>query len=162
MALTVDAVLSPANFVPWSQRRTSPQVGSFSVDLGATGDATGNPVIVNSEWTSGEWGFRAILVPKGVSIQANADPGNVRVEFTAAGNRRLLGNVTVGFDPIQVGSDFVTPEYVFPADLSIDLGQVVETALRWMQVEFAANTDGTAYHAHAWGLVYDAEMLARV
>lgn len=161
MAVDTTRFIDATNFVRFSGQK-GPLVGTFEFDHEATGDAGGGTVRVASAWTGNEWGFRALLVPKALSVTMTADPGNVETLFTAAGNRRLRSSVIFGYDLVatRAGGLFTSPEYVLP-EVLIERESDGLAAADFLAVIFDVNDNMETYHSHGYGLVYDTELLAR-
>lgn len=160
MAVSSTRQVESADFTRF-QRTRGAVVGTFSQDLGATGDSSGGGVSVLASWTGREWGFKPILVLTSVSIETGSPPGNCRFLLQNAGNRRLRATQGFAFSLIAVLAIDHSPEYVVPKAAIEPVRQATGSAALFASVEFTTNTNGTAYHAHLLGLVVDQERMVK-
>jgi len=143
---------------PWRYHLAGgpPLVGTFSHDGALTGDASGGIIRLGVTMVRDLWGFPELLVIKAVAVSVNTDPGTSRVGWKGAGNRRLNSAMFITLTPVVAGSDYNLPEFVMPNILiepTDEGGQVLELVS-------SNNTDGTTYHLHLFGWVYDLARLA--
>lgn len=132
-------------------------VGSLFLDGATTGDASGGAIQIRILMRREEFGFHPIFVPTRVSAFDNATAETVVFQYAPAGNERIsdftrepkLG--IAGF-----GGNSMTFESL---GIPIEPDQVDQAEIMGMQ--WSTNVDTKLYHAHIFGVVYDAEALAR-
>lgn len=164
MAIDQDRAFAPENFHRFAGERDMKDgapVGTFSMDAEATGDSGGGTVQIIIQGTKDMFGFRAILIPTAVVYSAVTDPGNALFTYTHTGNGHLqsASQIQMATDMVAVGGNYFAPEFVL-ARVLVEPDK--ETNADLFQVKFDTNTDGTLYHLHVFGVVFDHERLSRV
>jgi len=135
-------------------------VGTFSLDLEDTGEAGGGTMTIRASLTNRVLGFKPFIVLSALSWIASSDPGNVQIQLGVAGaNARLEEGINWASDAVNVGVNYMTPEYVLPRVLFEPPRDGAPGT--FASVLFNTNTDATLYHVHAQGLVFDAEALTK-
>lgn len=159
MSLNVTGTVSAADLVRFTgPEREDGLVGTFSIDVGATGDASGNPLTVIAQMQRGVWGFPALLVTHAMSVNAVAqDPGFANLGYLAVGNRRIQGDLRFATDFILVDNDYWMTESVIPRIIV----EPTEALASIFVTTFATNADTKVYHLHVAGLVYDLNQLVK-
>ncbi len=164
MAISQNRSVSDGLYVPFRgfDREAGP-VGTLDVQAQATGDGGGGTVAINIQWNYIEFGFHPIWIPTMISVQdtlASAIP--VEVLFRGLGNERILdfhAEIVV-----TVASTFTTRNLGKVSDMGFTLEAPLdakETLQTVMSAGWATNTNALLYEIHAYGVVYDAEALAR-
>lgn len=161
--MSVDQARSVASnglYVPYRgfDRAYGP-VGTLSVDAQATGDAGGGAVTLRIIMSAREFGFHPIwVVTRLSSIDGLATPEAVRLLFAEAGNERLNADYNETLTPVvgpggaNVGN-FANLGLVIEPDAAADANVII--------VDWTTNEDTVQYHIHAYGVLFDAEALAR-
>ncbi len=133
-------------------------VGTLAVDAEATGDGSGGAVTLLITMARQEFGFHPIWVPTRVStFDQLATPEVVMFQFDPAGNERIADSLReaklalAGFG----GSSAVFDKLGVP----VEPDQVDTTSV--LVAQWTTNETGDVYHLHAFGVVYDAEAMAR-
>lgn len=160
MAIDVNRAFNTGLYTPFRgfDRDVGP-VGTMSVDVSATGDAGGGTVLINLTMERQEFGFHPIFVPtRCSSLDTLTTAEVVKFLFTGSGNERLKGDVREARLAVAAaGSENIA---AFE-----QLGVSIEPAITGdqviMQMLWSTNEDGKAYHMHVFGILYDAEALAR-
>lgn len=159
MAVSNTETVTAQDFKVWMGGRRGACRGTYDQDVEVTGAAGGGTATLAARWVGNEWGFVPIMVIMAVTVQANTDPGFVRVSYVDTGNRRLQGELTYAYDTVVVDGNHITPEYAFPkVPIEPRDGPSVDL---FMRAVFDTNTDTKIYHMHIFGLVFDAEWMSR-
>lgn len=159
MALTSNMRVTATELTRFANAKGS-AVGTYSQDVGVTGDSSGGVVTLGATWVGDEWGFRPILVLTSVSVETGNPPGNVRFLLQNAGNRRLTATVGFAFSLLAVGAIDHSPEYVVPKVIIEPPANQGGALNQFATCEFTTNTNGSAYHLHLVGIVFDHRRLA--
>lgn len=160
--MAVTATLSAADgvYVPFRTRRTPANglVGTLSMRTTVTGAAGGGTAAITFTMSRREFGFHAIWVPTIIQLHDNlATPEVVAFRYRAAGNERLQGDIQDTVTTVEANS--VNQGLVSLRGVIIDPNVRVSTAV--MLATWDTNTDTKVYALHAFGVVYDGEVLAR-
>lgn len=145
-------------FVPYRGfDRAAGIVGTLSVDINITGDASGGTILGQLNMNFLEFGFHLIWVPTRVGGRDNlATAEEILLSYLAAGNERLATDVDEGLLAVTINgiNRGQFEQLAVPIEPIIGGGLVLQGF--WL-----TNTDTKLYHIHAFGPVYDAEALAR-
>ncbi len=164
MSISTNIVVSDGLYVPFRgfDREAGP-VGTLDVQGQTVGDGSGGTVAINIQWNYEEFGFHGIWVPTMISIQdtlASAIP--VEVLFRGLGNERI--NDFHGEIVTPTASTFTTRNLGKVTDLAFPLEAPQnsrETLRTVITAGWATNTNALLYELHVYGVLYDAESLAR-
>lgn len=164
MAVTTSVDMATGLFVPWRTAKRGgvdggDPVGTLSLDASATGAAGGGTVTLTITAVDGSFGFHAIWVPTYIALQDNlAAAESPLFSWRAAGNARLDVNLFQTFLSIRgAGTDDVS----VMQNATVPIEPDNRTATQVMQAIWATNTDTIVYHIHTFGVLFDAELLAR-
>jgi len=149
-------------YVPYHQARRATEsglVGTLDVDAEATGAAGGGEVSITIAMRREEFGFPLLWVPTKVSSRDNlAAAEEVAIFFISAGNRRLSDNVFEVLLAVRQG----TTDAAVMENIAIPIEGVSETQQGVLGATWSTNTDTKTYHLHAFGPVYDLQLIARL
>ncbi len=147
-------------FVPFRgfDREVGP-VGTIYLDMEDVGDGTGGTVRITLSIRREMFGFHAIVVPTRISAtDALVTAEVVIMRWLATGNERVNGDMDQAVLSLQQAGP--TNVAIFDA-----LGFILETQsdgdVIAARMDWATNTTALTYHYHFWGVLYDAEALAR-
>lgn len=134
-------------------------VGTLYVDAEAAGAAGGGTVTILLNMSSDEFGFHGIWVPTRVSSRdALATAETVALTYRNEGNERLSSDIT------EQALAVVTPSQGNVATFN-DLAVIIEPDIiegdRVLSCQWSTNEDGDTYHLHVFGVLYDAQAMAR-
>ncbi len=134
-------------------------VGTLSLDAALTGDGTGGTITLSLSMERVEFGFHPILlVTRMSSLDGLATAEQVTVEYSSQGNERLNTDIIETNLPVAGpgSSNIATYSRLgVPIEPNLAAGGDILIA-RW-----TTNTDTIVYHLHVFGVVYDAEAMAR-
>ncbi len=159
MAVATTRFVGAGLYVPFRgvDRAVSP-VGTYSIDAQATGDGSGGTVDILMNMSYIEFGFHPILVMTRVTaLDELATPIGVRFRYAASGNERLEANIdqlvlaVAGVGAVSYTEFNALPVVIEPIR---DGGDV-------MAITWATNENADTYHLHLFGLLFDAEAMAR-
>ncbi len=137
-------------------------VGTLSINAEVTGDGTAGTVQIEVVMQKLAFGFHPLWLVTDLTLTDAGAAQVVIAVFDSRGNERLIGDLS------QVGSSVAGPfttsifkatgngVIIEPSSLLVATG-----AHEVMQGLWTTNTNGNIYHVHAFGYVYDAEILAR-
>lgn len=151
--------IASGTYVPFRgvDRAVSP-VATFSIDGTVTGDAGGGNATITMNMEYLEFGFHALFVPTRIAtVDELATPEQVRLRYRREGNERLEAHI----DQTVLGVAGVGSENHADFDR---LGIIIEPTRLGdivLEVQWITNEDGDTYHMHMFGLMYDAEAMAR-
>ncbi len=159
MSVTSDHSFGDGLYVPFRgfDRSVGP-AGTFNQEMVDAGDATGGTVTINLQMSREEFGFNAIFVPTKVISQSGLTTGGVvSFSFRSENNERLASAMTVAQTEFDAGS-------LNHADWE-QLSMVIEpnNSARddVMRMVWATNTNLVDYRMKVFGVVYDAQAIAR-
>lgn len=164
MSVTTDVAVSGGTYIPFRTARRGgvagrDAVGTLSVDIETVGNGTGGTVTLGMTMARGNFGFHALWVPTRITVvDTLATAEVVVIAFVSAGNDRLRGPLDEAVLSIDRGDDRnigVAKEFA----ILIDPGSRVEGQV--LSALWQSNTDTKSYHLHAYGAIYDAEIIAR-
>jgi len=164
LTVTDNNEFSAGLYVPY--RGLAPGVqpsGSWSTQMTATGDGSGGQVNVNLFMSKIEFGFHPIFTLQYcMSVDNLAAADEVIFQYSVVGNERLRSAVSIGKTPIANGTSFfaVWVGEDLPIPIEPDLGSDITTRTV-ATVQWQTNTDTKAYQVNLFGMVWDAEVLAR-
>lgn len=139
--------------------REAGPVGTLFVDVSATGDGSGGTVTLGITMKRLEFGFHPIWVPTRVSsLDGLASPEAVEFMFRSSGNERLNGDLREPALGVAVAGGNNLAAF---NQLGVAVEPTNETAATVLQCLWSTNTNAVVYHLHAFGVLYDAEALAR-
>lgn len=160
MALSVTRAVSAGLYVPFrGVDREVSAVGTLSIDATATGDATGAPLTIVLSMGQIEFGFHAIWIPtRVVVLENNGAAQEVLFVYQTAGNQRIQGGLSEEITTrVTVDGDNVGNAEFLAVPIEPDsLAQANVFSARW-----AVNNDANIYELHMFGVLYDAEAIAR-
>ncbi len=134
-------------------------VGTLYVDAGATGAAGGGSVQAIISMNVLEFGFRLLWLPLSMQLQDNlATPENVQLTYFAVDNRRLSAQVN---DNVVMVASAVSTNLGIPGMPVLPIEGVGVGDGNVLRALWDTNTDAKVYHFHAFGPVYDLELMAR-
>lgn len=150
-------------YVPWRTAKRGginggDPVGTVSVDGGLTGDATAGTAAIIIRMSRDTFGFPIIMIPTHLSARDNlASPEVVRLAYVTQGNERMVGDIEQHVLALAGAAALNVANF---DSLGIPIeGQGVDQII--LQVTWSTNTDTKVYHAHVFGYVYDAQLIAR-
>lgn len=138
--------------------RAEGPVGTLSIDAEATGDGSGGTMTVRVIMSRIEFGFHPIwVVTRLNTLDGLAAAEAVLMRFAEAGNERLNADFNDAVLAVRQGAlNVANMEH---------LGLVIEpdavTDANVLIADWATNTNSVGYHLHAYGVLFDAEALAR-
>lgn len=166
MAIDVSTLVSSGKFVPFRTARRGGRygkdpVGTLFIDAGATGAAGGGTVTLRIAMARIEFGFHPLFVPTVINtFDTLATPEEVQLFYDSAGNERVVdGSSGIRQTELAVAGAssndlvFTVPGFVIEPD------QVAAADV--LDFVWATNTDTILYHAHVFGMLFDAEIIAR-
>lgn len=162
--MAVDTTVAVENglYVPFHQKSRGDgytPVGTLFVDGTATGAAGGGTVSLAISMRAQEFGFRLAWVITNLSISDNLSTAEaVEMSYQAGGNRRINGAIVFSAFPVDVGGQNAV--LVEPGAVPIE--GVNQTQGDVLKALWATNTDTKLYHMHAFGPVYDLELIALI
>lgn len=161
MTVTDNTELKTACYVPYrgTSRVTDPS-GSFSLSLTGTGDSSGGYVNLHVLANKLEFGYHPIIVVTSATLKDNlAATSQRRFEFSSVANERLCAAVSIPKVPVADGSDWISiysgGELAVPIEPDGVAGRNIFTC------GWRTNTNTKVYTAFIFGLIWDAEELAR-
>jgi len=131
--------------------------GTLFIDGAATGDNTGGAMQIRILMARIEFGFHPIFVPTRVSGFDNATAEVVVFQFSPTGNERISDTTR---EPKLGVAGFGGNSMTFES-LGIPIEPDSLAAADVMGMQWLTNADTKLYHAHIFGVVYDAEAMAR-
>lgn len=160
MSVATTRFIASGTYVPFrGVDREVSAVGTFSQDAVATGDASGGTVELLMSMIFIEFGFHPLYVPtRATTLDSLTTPEAVRLRYSGQGNERVEGNVDESVLAV-VGVEGVN--YATFSGLSIVIEPIGPDGGTVMTAKWSTNEDGDAYHLHVFGLMYDAEAMAR-
>lgn len=165
MSVTASGALGDALFVPFRSARRggeygSDPVGSVFADLAVAGAAGGGTATITLSCAKIIFGFHPIFVPTYITTQDDlATPEEVLLIYDPAGNERLSAGNGPRESKLAVaasGGNFVLFDAV---GLLIEPSEEATTNV--LDVVWSTNTDAKTYHLHVYGVLFDAEIMAR-
>ncbi len=151
-------------YVPFRGVARNGIVGTFHIRMTVTGDSGGGTAEIRFSWNHIEFGFHALLVPTLITARDNlASAENVQLEYVTQGNERIEGEIEVILVPSTFGALHIGAFQ--------DLGIVIEgrifaggfaaTGREVVNIKWTTNTDAKLYVGQLYGVVYDAEHMAK-
>ncbi len=131
--------------------------GTLFLDASATGDASGGAIQIRILMSKFEFGFHPIFVPTRVSAFDNATAEVVVFQYGAVGNERISDTTR---EPKLGVAGFGGNSMTFES-LGIPIEPILEGGGDVMGMQWLTNVDTKLYHAHIFGVIYDAEAMAR-
>lgn len=137
--------------------REAGMVGTLSVDINVTGDASGGTILGQLNMNFLEFGFHPIWVPTRVGGRDNlATAEEILLSYLQAGNERIATDIDEGRLALTInGINRIQFEHLAVPIEPLSGGGLV------LQGFWLSNVDTKLYHIHAFGPIYDAEALAR-
>lgn len=159
MTVTVNVAVADSLYVPFRGfDREAGAVGTLFVDGNATGDAGGGNIVIRVFMGFIEFGFHPIWVVTRMSaLDDLATPEVVNVAIANAGNERLDADLQENVLTLA-GFDLNVANF---GHLGVPIEPDSSTTGTVLIATWSTNTDTKAYHFHAFGLLYDAEAMAR-
>ena len=161
MTVTDNTELGTALYVPFrGVSRVVNPVASINMSLEATGDGSGGSVNAHVLANRIEFGFHPIVILTLVEARDNLAATSQRfLQYSSVGNERLQGAITIPKVPIANGNDFISVwsggELAVPVEPDGAAGRNIFT------IQWATNTNVEVYRVFIFGLVFDAEAIAR-
>ncbi len=147
-------------YVPFRgvDRQAGP-VGTLMIPSVATGDATGGAVTITVRMKRLEFGFHPIFVPTRAHFTVNeAAAQEVLMSYSAAGNERISSAFAEEVTSRITGSGDNIGNLTL---LEIPIEPSEDLAAAIMQCRFTLNTDTDTYNFNVFGVMYDAEAMAK-
>ncbi len=145
-------------YVPYrGMDREAGIVGTLFIDGLATGDGSGGAIQIRIRMKRIEFGFHPIFVPTRVSSFDDATAEVVFFQYVNAGNERIS---TFTREPKLGVAGFGGNSATFES-LGIPIEPDQEDNAEIMGMQWTTNVTGKLYHAHIFGVMYDAEAMAR-
>ncbi len=163
MAVSTTTNVEDGLYVPYRTGRRggedgSDPVGTLFVNAEATGDATGGTLTVKIKMRSQEFGFPAVWVPTLVVLLDDlAAVETPLFQFASTGQERLSVSVHEAILSVRGGGTSNTA-VVDALGVAIDPDLVAGGDV--MIAIWASNTDTKSYHIHAYGPIWDGQLLA--
>ncbi len=163
LSVTANVALSSGLFVPYHTRVRGGEdgkdpVGTVQVDGEATGDGSAGTVAVNIRMVREQFGFACMWVPTYIEIGTTENAVNVcEFRYRQEGNARLSGDMV----------EIVTTVAAFTQDGALlqlrgmPLEGVGVALVDVLRITFPSNTNTDFYHLHAFGPIYDLEVIRR-
>ncbi len=161
MTVTDNTELSSGLYVPFrGTNKVSDPIGSIQLTLSATGDGSAGQVNAHVLANRIEFGFHPILILTLVEAKDNLAATSERfLQYSSVGNERLGSAITIPKVPIAHGSDFIAnwsgSELAIPVEPDGLAGRNIFT------VQWATNTNTEVYTCFIFGLLFDAERIAK-
>lgn len=165
MAVSVSGELQSGTFVPFrTAKRGGPEgsdpVGTIYFDGGATGAAGGGTVTISVTMAKLDFGFHALFVPTFLSVQDTlVTAEEVNLIYDAAGNSRIGAGNGIVQGQLAVAGAGVNSAVFTVNGMLIEPSE--ETQALVLAAQWITNTDTKAYHFHVFGMLFDAEIMAR-
>lgn len=161
MAVSTTTAVSGGLYVPFHQKSRGDgytPVGTLYVDGGATGAAGGGTVSIAISMRALEFGFRLAWVITQMSISDNLGTAEVvELSYQAAGNRRINSAIVFAQSTLDAGAQ----DGALLEIGAIPIEGVSQTQGDVFKAQWQTNTDTKSYHLHAFGPVYDLELIAQ-
>jgi len=161
MAVSVSRAIADGLYTPFrGYDREAGAIGTVYVRGAATGTATGGTVSILFTLTRLVFGFHPILVVTRVMSQDDlAAVSPIRFGFNPSGNERMQ---TASLNEIvaSIAGDS-SLNWAQAASLGVLIEPTSETEATVFQVVWGTNTDTKEYEAGMFGVLYDAEAIAR-
>ncbi len=167
MAIDADAAVGDAGIGLYLAFRTPVRggaeghdpVGTLNADAVTIGDGSGGSVQLGLTMREQEFGFRPLWVPTHVmTLDTLATVQNVRIDFAAVGNRRLIDDASEGVVPLEVSADL---QIAVAAQVAIVIEPSSAAGARVLRAVWGTNVNLKAHTLRAYGPVYDQELMAR-
>ncbi len=161
MTVTVNTEMATAVFVPYrGTNRVTDPMGSFFLSLTGTGDGSGGNVNLHVLSNQQEFGVHPIFVVTQAQLKDNlAATSERRFEFSSVGNSRVGAALSIPKVPIADGADFIS---VFAGgELAVQIEPDGVSGRNIFTCGWRTNTNTEVYTAFIFGLVWDAETIAR-
>jgi len=159
MAVSTTRFASAGLYVPYrGVDRAVGMVGTLAIDAQTTGDGSGGAVSLLVAFARLEFGFHLIYVPTRVStFDSLVTPEVVMFQYDPAGNERVADSLREASLAIAgFGGSSATFD-----KLGVPIEPDQETATSCLVAQWTTNTNALVYHLHVFGVVYDAEHMAR-
>ncbi len=164
MSISANVAVSGGLYVPFRGfDREAGAVGTLDVQGATVGDGSGGTVAINIQWNYLEFGFHPIWIPTMISVQDTLAVAElVEVLFRGLGNERIndfhAENVTTTASVFTTRNLGKVTDLGFPIEPPENSKETLRTML---SAGWATNTNALLYELHAFGVIYDAEALAR-
>lgn len=168
MSVSVTVSFSAGLFVPFRTAKRGggvnsgggDPVGSFYIDGDLTGDASGGTATMVLAMARLEFGFHPIFVPTHIDASDNlATAEIVQLIYDPVGNARLSAGNGIRQSKLSVAGSS-TNDLLFDASgVLIEPSEVLQANV--LDLVWKSNTDTKIYHFHVFGMMFDAEIMAR-
>lgn len=165
MAVTGTIAVENSLYTPFQTRMRGgaygeEPVGTLSVDGVVTGAAGGGTAKINITMKRIEFGMVVMFVPTIVVLRDGlATAEDVQFNWVNSGNIRTNVEFLVRVEMVDTIVTQINAGKVDPAGILIE--GVDQTERFIAQVSWATNTDTIVYELHMFGLIYDAEVIAK-
>jgi len=134
-------------------------VGTLAIDATVTGDGSAGTVTIPLAMARIEFGFHPIWIPTRVFATVNLNSAQeVLFVYETSGNERLQGGMSEEVTSrVTINGDNVANASL----LSIPIEPNQEIASNVFSIRWGANNNGDVYELHMFGVLYDAEAMAR-
>ncbi len=162
MAVNQDREFSTGLYTPFRGfDREAGAIGTYSLLTTAAGTVTAGTVTITVQMNKIEFGFHPIFIITRISTRDELAAAEVILfSYLSDGNERLQGIITEQRLSVALaaGGDFIATF----TELGVSIEPTEEVATRdAFQVRWGTNTDGKTYTLSVFGVLYDAEALAR-
>lgn len=161
MTVNVDTELGAGHFVPYrGPSNIVNPTGSIEIAMTGTGDGSGGFFNLNLLANRIEFGFHPILVLTLVEANDNLAAIAERfLQYSAQGNERLSQAISIPKVALPTGADFTS--IWSGSELAVPVEPNGEGTRGLFTVHWDVNTNLEVYFARIFGLLFDAEALAR-
>lgn len=165
MAVSATGLFTAGLFVPFRTGKRGgvgggDPVGSYYFDGGASGAAGGGTVTIILAMSKEQFGFHALFVPTHIDASDNlAAAEEVQLIYDAAGNSRIAAGNGIRESRLAVAGSATNDVFFTAAGILIEGSEDADTSV--LAAVWKTNTDGKAYHFHVFGMLFDAEIMAR-
>lgn len=162
MAVSQDRALAQVGFYTQTEVRVRGKAGAavgwLHVDAGATGDASGGSMQLTLQGRQQEFGFKWLWLPLHITFRDDlASAETVVFRYKAAGMRVLNFDLEETIQAVRASGQ--NRGTVIGGVLPVYTESLVAVDL--LEILWATNTDTKLYHLHAFGPVFDREILAK-
>ncbi len=161
MTVNVTTEFGTALFIPYrGPSWVVNPVASFQLSLTGTGDGSGGFVNLQVVANRVEFGFHPIIILTLVEANDNLSATSERfLQYASIGNERLANAFTIPKVPLPSGADFIS--IWSGSELAVPVEPDGAGARNIFVVHWDTNTNAEVYLARIFGLMFDAEALAR-
>lgn len=165
MAVTATGLFTGGLFVPFRTAKRGGRdggdpVGSYYFDGGAVGAAGGGTVTIILAMQKEAFGFHPLFVPTHIDASDTlATAEEVQLIYDPAGNSRIAAGNGIRESVLAVAGSATNDVFFTAAGIIVEPSEDVDTSV--LAAVWKTNTDTKTYHFHIFGMLFDAEIMAR-